>query len=206
MLGKWAVPCALAAGACGFALGALLMPPKDSVNNDIHEKLESEQPADRQKAIDALAKHRRELIELALALAKQPDDGKTFVGKKECGIRMLGELRAEREVPFLLDQITFNPPGVDFVASELQGYPAVKALIKIGNAAAKDILDFRLSGADEKTRPLYAYILKRVWGPEIARTLVKEKLEGKLSGDERAAFQAALEYFESAIKNPLGHE
>lgn len=184
--------CGAAAFLCRSGFGA------SSGEDASAKRLDSPETAVRREALIAVIRQRDATIGCALRLAHEPDDGKTYWGKKECGVRLLGEMRANEAVPFLLDNIGFRPATLSFDLTEFPDLPCVEALIRIGNPAAKEIWGKRLAAADKDTLPLYLAVLKHVWGKEICTLLIEKKLKSQPppQGLEKENLEAALKYFE----------
>jgi hypothetical protein len=163
--------------------------------DDVDVGFRSRKMTERKAAYDAAVKRRHALIALAMKLAQEPDDGKTLFGRKECGVRLLGEMRATQAVPILVELIAFRPAAVVNDDSEYSGYPAVEALIGIGHPAAKTIWEKHLASADKKTLPLHLMVLSNVWGDEVCTLLLEARLKAKLPDKAKANLEAALQHF-----------
>ncbi len=196
--------CSVAALLAALGLGIVLCgeagEPKHKIDDAIIKGFSADDIRKRRKSLNALVDRRDAIISLALKLARKSDDGKTRFGTKECGIRLLGEMRAVEAVPFLLDNIGFAPATRFGDPSEYEGLPAVESLVQIGSPAAKEIWERRLASADKKTLPLYLMVLKNVWGKEICTLLLNAKLKTKLPKGAKANFEAALKYFQPEEK------
>ena len=171
---------------------------RDFCNEEILKGLRSEQASLRGRAFGAVDGRRRELIPLVLRLAREAEDVDAHRGKKERAIDVLGELRAEEAVPFLLDTIDFSPPTRHLEWGEYGHLPCVGALVKIGNRSAREIWKSRLQKADGQKLPLYLLVLKRVWGKEICTALTKAWLEKPLPDQHKKNLETALEYFKTS--------
>ena len=168
-------------------------------NEGILKGLTSGRVEERNQAVTAAIRRRHSLISSALQIARESHDGNITFGKKERAIRLLGEMRANEAVTFLLDNIGFRPPTPDFTLREYAGLPCVEALIKIGSQAARRIWEERLAKADERTLPLYLLVIKHVWGRDICRCLISAKLDSPLSDAAKANLRTALKYLEKKV-------
>ncbi len=184
--------------------------PTELSNEEIFEGLIS---GDRQRQYDAFAaagRRRLALIALALRIARKSRDHESAsrvedfteelfgeIRAKQLAVDMLGELRAEEAVPFLLDNIDFMPPMLCWGVAEYEGLPCAKALVKIGDKAARAIWRKRLPKADERKLRLYLMVMKYVWGKELCLCLTEAMLEKPLEEQHKRNLEAALRYFEA---------
>jgi len=147
----------------------------------------------REEAATKIIREREKRIHALIRLVKRKVDVSSPRGTMETAVRLLGALRAKEAVPVLIENIDYRP----WVEDEFRGdvLPCVDALIEIGCPAARAIWDKHLASATGKRLPLYAKVLKGVWGEKICILLLRARLENeRLGPKERGILQAVLSH------------
>ncbi|TET39631.1 MAG: hypothetical protein E3J72_00040 [Planctomycetota bacterium] len=179
--------------------------PKDqekktaSMNNDI-DRLKSSDYDERERAAGSLIERRTKTISDLLEIAKLSDNNnssKEVFGRWEAAIFLLGELRAEEAVKFLVDNIGFTTPGSLMEDdSEYDGLPSVEALIKIGIPSTERIwANIGMDRLDKKTIQLYVLVLRYIYDAydqKDLRVLIESRLKKESSDDEKANLKELL--------------
>lgn len=115
----------------------------------------------------------------------------------------LGEMRMQDAVPALAANITLRQEAADSLVKRLpvmEDYPVVQALVKIGKASTKHMIQNLEDNADSLVRELSARVMRGVEGSDLARILVQRELTTQANPVRKERLQAALlsKYFADA--------
>jgi hypothetical protein len=132
-------------------------------------------------------------------LAKRTEKDKTQLHMHLAVVRHLGNLRATKAVPYLVQRIDFEAPGATAKGLH-ERFPHAAALVRIGADAVPEImLHLKRDRPGEVGRQdieLYAYVmsvcLESIGGADLALVLVNENLKGTRHFDQLTAKLTAL--------------
>jgi len=133
----------------------------------------SETKADRLATAKAILDERRRLVEALLSIASKEEPKAELHSPKAVAIELLGQMRAEEAVDFLLLNITYQAPYINWELQLAAGYPCVNALENIGLPSVKGVLARLEQPATEKELDLFAKVIKLVDGDDIAAMRVE---------------------------------
>ena len=172
-----------------------------SVEIEWLDGLRSEKVRKRVEARDEAEKTRKAVINRLIEIAKAEKVGGTsFDSSKRLAIELLGQYRAEEAVDFLFSVLLYEEGPSYFGPLGLEGkYPAVGALIKIGIPAAKKAFSRIAETEDAKELELCFLIIARVYGKDVARLIVEEKLK-------KATYQPRKRKLEKGLKEYLARD
>ena len=94
-------------------------------------------------------------------------------GRLNFAVELLGKYRSREAVKFLVDHVSLRTHGLSLSLMRFDGFPAVRALIQIGNPSVQEILRrMKPTYQDEAEYPerdlhLFAYIIREVDGHEV---------------------------------------
>jgi len=163
--------------------------------------LRSEKVGSRVEARDEAEKTRKAIINRLIEIAKAEKVGGTsFESSKRLAIELLGKYRAEEAVDFLFSILLYEErPTFSWGAVVQENkYPAVGALIKIGIPAAKKAWPHLSSTEDAKELDLCFWIIVRVYGKDVARLIVEDKLKRATSQPRKRNLEKGLKEYLAA--------
>lgn len=124
-------------------------------------------------------------------------DGPLYEGRgsRTLAISVLGYLRAESAVPFLIKNLTFNP-DVEATMEKFSGPPCVQSLVAIGKPASlAAVIELPKTTTDEKRTRLLLRVVKAVEGAEVGEFMLKRALETAETEENKLAYSQALLIF-----------
>jgi hypothetical protein len=121
--------------------------------------------------------------------------------RKHLAIILLGDLRAPEGVPMLFQNLEYMNPksiSVDESLREIDWYPAVEALTKIGLPAVKPGIDelAKLAPGTERGK-LCCLFLKQALGAKLARARIEIGIEETRDKTAKENLKASLAYFKT---------
>lgn len=125
-------------------------------------------------------------------------------GTKELAIFLLGHLRSEKAVDFLIRNITLNQPNIFAPFNNFCGHPCVSALVAIGNPASESALrevpkSIANDNRDNRTYWLLT-VIHALEGYEVGKFMLERARDSAKTLEERETYTEALKMFETTNK------
>ena len=161
------------------------------------ESLRSPSADERLAARLQLLAERRATIDFLTKLAGDPSSDIHIDNARGPAIQLLGKLRASEASEFLVEHVLDQPPGTNVILEDfpLNGFPAARALLEIGEPGVRTILSLRKGNAiSDEELLLFAWIIRLHYGPmreedvglyRLRRLLEKENAERKAYAEKR---------------------
>ncbi len=190
----------------GVALLLAVRPARSEPVPKLVNRLQSEEPQVRKEAEKQIIEDHQQTIAVLEGLIEDSlrgDYASTIMSSLEKGkapdpkylaaasaMKILGELRAARSVPLLVDHLRFSITRgpVSPRPPVLKDFPAAEALVKIGLPSVQRVLDqYKIRGHEVGFRFLTARIIRDVLGKDLAKRYLENSLaaEGDLVKKDR---------------------
>jgi hypothetical protein len=107
----------------------------------------------------------------------------------------LGEMRMQSAASVLAAHLTLRTETSDRLVKRLpvmKNYPAVEALIKIGKASTKPMIQNLEGSSDSLIRDLSARVIRDVEGSDLARIIIQKAVSKQSDSEKKKRLQAAL--------------
>ncbi len=121
-------------------------------------------------------------------------------GPATTAILLLGRMRADAAIPFLVDNLTFD--GDRAAAAGIrpfdQVYPCVTALGAIGGPAVNRVVASAEASDDGQRHALTAHVLVRALGPELAADYLNRRFAALPAGDRRTRVAGVIKWLPTA--------
>lgn len=167
------------------------------------EGLIVESPAERRNNVEFIAKNHQQIVQQLIILASKKDDHRDVNSSKELAIELLGELRASESAQMLVDQIALKVPVIVTAVIPFQDFPALRALIKIGNPSIEAIFR-RLSPLEHLVEltplgphdlHLFALVIREVDGEEVGLFRLQLVLKNAKTEKQKKNFSDLIEIY-----------
>jgi len=187
----WMLLCGVVVVLGGAALGDKSDPGPDGGSVDAILRLPKMEANGRLGLLEELtkARHNRQEGLIRLLESDVPNEIKCDIAY------LLGLDRMEQSVEKLSNVITLEKDQSELDKRlPLYGrYPAVQALIRIGNPAVRRMVANIESSDSEKTRELSALVVRQIEGAEIGKIVLEKAMEKQTDDKKRGRLKAAIE-------------
>jgi hypothetical protein len=162
---------------------------------DVFEKLQSEDTVTRDAATAEIMAARKEMLQKCEAIVKQFISDENRKGTVKTSILLLGKLRLQESVPFLVEHMTF---AVFYKETKrLQDvedlYPCVEALIQIGVPSVVPVVDKTKKNKDDETVIICSStVLREVLGADIAKSYLEREIARERGAKEKEGLSRLL--------------
>jgi hypothetical protein len=164
------------------------------------EKLSSKNPQERVLTKNQLIQDRQQLIKSLMAMVQKRTQYELY-DQTTLAIELLGNMRAKEAVDILAENITLQPPLVNFeVPRKEETFVAAVALVQIGNPAIPAMVRNITTSSDQVKREISTWVIQEILGTDLARASLTQTLANTEDQTSQERIKAALLYIESSGK------